>query len=246
MSNVKRAGPIRLIATLGLAALISGLILVTVHVVTQPMILQNQERALETAIYKVVPNATSRKNFVVQGETLVEQTGGAPAAGAVVYGALDAAGNLIGFAIPSEGAGFQDTIKLLYGYDPERRVIVGMEILDSKETPGLGDKIFKDADFVANFASLGVEPEVVAVPPGAKTAANHVDTISGATISSKAVVNIINAGNRRFLSLIDGGSWRSGLGTAPADPEPGPAPQEGEEPAGSDQVNPDREEGGNE
>jgi electron transport complex protein RnfG len=214
MQSVKRAGAFRLIATLGLAALTSGLILVTVYVATQPLILRNQAAALESAIYRVVPESNSRKVFVVQQGKLVPVEGNAtPAPGSdVVYGAFDANGRLLGFAIPAEGPGFQDNIKLIYGYDPRRKVIVGMEVLDSKETPGLGDKIMKDEHFRSNFTALAVEPEVVPVKPGAKSEPNEVDTISGATISSKAVVTIINQGNRRFLPLIEAAAAETGGG----------------------------------
>ena len=119
-----------------------------------------------------------------------------------VFGAYSDDGVLLGYGIPSEGPGFQDTIKLIYGYNPETKKIIGMEVLESKETPGLGDKIIKDQDFVDNFKSLSIEPEVVAVKTGTREAANEVDSISGATISSKAVVKIINAGNEKFLPLI--------------------------------------------
>ena len=70
--------------------------------------------------------------------------------------------------------------------------VVGMEILESRETPGLGDKIYKDADFVGEFSDLSIEPEIVAVKKGTGTQDNHVDAITGATISAKAVVRIIN------------------------------------------------------
>ena len=83
-----------------------------------------------------------------------------------VFAAYDAGGRLLGYGIPFEGAGFQDTIKLIYGYDPESRKVIGMEILESKETPGLGDKIFKDQNFVDAFKDLSIEPEVVAVQKG--------------------------------------------------------------------------------
>ena len=82
-------------------------------------------------------------------------------------------------------------------------MIIGMEVLESKETPGLGDKIFKDQDFVANFSALNIDPEIVAVGSGKKTASHEVDSISGATISSKAVVKIINQGNDQWLELIE-------------------------------------------
>jgi electron transport complex protein RnfG len=205
MASVKRAGPVRLIATLGIAGFFSGLVLVTVYLATQPLILRNQAQALEAAIYRILPGSTSRKAFVLEDGALVpleEGSGGLPLIDAV-FGAYDDEGKLVGYGIPSEGPGFQDTIRLIYGYDPESKNIVGMEVLESKETPGLGDKIMKDEDFLANFESLSIEPEVVAVKPGTSTNSNEVDTISGATISSKAVVNIINEGNRRWLDLVD-------------------------------------------
>jgi electron transport complex protein RnfG len=73
-----------------------------------------------------------------------------------------------------------------------------MEVLESRETPGLGDKIIKDETFVANFRDLAVTPELVAVKKR-RTRDNEVDAISGATISSNAVVRIINQSNARWL-----------------------------------------------
>lgn len=205
MSSVKRAGPIRLIATLGIAGFVSGLILVTAYLATQPIILRNQARALEAAIYRVVPGSTTRKAFLVQDGKLVPEEGqaGASQPDNVVYGAYDSNGKLLGYAIPGEGAGFQDTISLIYGYDPHERKIIGLEILESRETPGLGDKIVKDQTFHANFQDLSVEPQVVAVKHGTKSADNEVDSISGATISSKAVVSIIQKENTRFLPVLN-------------------------------------------
>ena len=100
--------------------------------------------------------------------------------------------------IPGEGAGFQDTITLIYGYDPSRRVIVGMQVLDSRETPGLGDKIITDDEFLANFEALAVEPSIVAVKKGKKAEPNEVDCITGATISSEAVVTILNQSSQQL------------------------------------------------
>lgn len=202
MSSVKRAGPFRLILTLAVAGFVSGLVLVTVYVRTAPLILENQKAALEAAIYKVVPGSISRKAFEVEDNKLVPYEGNGLPMENAVFAAYNDDGELLGYGIPSEGPGFQDTIKLIYGYNPETKKIIGMEVLESKETPGLGDKIIKDQDFVDNFKSLSIEPEVVAVKTGTRAAANEVDSISGATISSKAVVKIINAGNEKFLPLI--------------------------------------------
>lgn len=204
--DVKKAGPFRLVATLGLAGFFSGLIIVTSFVMTQPRILRNQAEAMEAAIYTVVPGSVTRKIYVVKNDKLepFEEKGGAMPMTDAVFGAYDDAGKLVGYGIPAEGAGFQDTIKLIYGFDPVTRKVIGMQVLESRETPGLGDKIIKDQKFLDNFSALEIEPEVVSVKAGTKTAANQVDSISGATISSKAVVSIINAGNERYLPMVDG------------------------------------------
>jgi electron transport complex protein RnfG len=76
-----------------------------------------------------------------------------------------------------------------------------MEVLESRETPGLGDKIIKDTDFVGNFRNLAVDPTVVVVKAG-RTSDNEVDAISGATISSQAVVKIINMSNERWMDRV--------------------------------------------
>ena len=58
---------------------------------------------------------------------------------------------------------------------------------------GSGDKIYKDADFVAEIQRpRRSSPEIVTVKKGTGTEANQVDAITGATISSKAVVRIVN------------------------------------------------------
>jgi len=201
MSSEKKAGPIRLVVTLGLAGLFSGLVLVLAYLATLPLIKRNQERALEAAIYQVLPGAETRKIFIEKDGKLVEAE--SAEGEEAVYGGYDAGGKLVGYGIPAAGSGFQDTISLIYGYDPFKQQIIGMQVLESRETPGLGDKIVGDQKFHGNFKALEVLPEIVAVASGTKAKENEVDSISGATISSKAVVKILNLGNERWKKLID-------------------------------------------
>jgi electron transport complex protein RnfG len=200
----------RMLSTLGIAGFCSGLALVGVYLVTAPRIAQNRAEALEAAIFQVLPGAKSREALSLRGGELapVETPGAGAAAEDTVYAGYDEAGTRIGFAIPAEGPGFQDTIKLIYGYDPDRGRIVGMQVLESRETPGLGDKIIKDEAFVENFRDLAVAPKVVVVKRG-RTSDNQVDAISGATISSNAVVKIINEANARWLERIPANGARS-------------------------------------
>ncbi len=190
--------------TLGVAGLCSGLAIVGIFLVTQPMIERNRAEALEAAIYRVLEGAKTRVAFVIREGKLArfESPDNSLPKEEAVYAGYDEEGTLLGFAVPAEGPGFQDTIKLLYGYDAEKRRVVGMEVLESRETPGLGDKIIKDMNFVGNFRDLAVEPKIVAVK-GGRSQENEVDAISGATISSVAVCNIINESNSRWLERLD-------------------------------------------
>jgi len=192
---------LRLVMTLTIAGLLSGTGIIGIYEATLPTITANKARELREAVFKVLPGVTQMQKLVLQDGKLVAtqktEKGEEP-----VYAGYDSDRQFVGYAMPAEGAGFQDTIKLLYGFKPDTRRIVGMEILQSLETPGLGDKIFKDLEFVANFDDLAAEPEVVAVKKSKKSAPNEIDAITGATISSKAVVRIINEKNKVWLSHI--------------------------------------------
>ena len=189
--------------TLGIAGMCSGLALVGIFLVTLPLIERNRAEALEAAIFEVLEGATERVTYVLREGVLArfESPGGSLPKEEAVYAGYDQAGELVGFAIPAEGAGFQDTIKLIYGYDPARQRVVGMQVLESRETPGLGDKIIKDNSFLDCFRDLAISPEVVAVKKG-RTQDNEIDAISGATISSVAIVKIINQANSRWIDRL--------------------------------------------
>ena len=214
--SVAEPSSFRLIASLATAGLVSGLILVGVYLGTLPRIQQNQAEALERAIFKVLPGATGFRTMRIENGQLTELVteGTVVAPGEVVYAAAADDGQLIGYAVPAAGPGFMDTITLLYGFDATRRVIVGLEVLESRETPGLGDKIVGDAHFHENFAALEVEPTIDAVKRGEKTAANQVDCITGATISSKAVIAILNKSMEHWLSLVGAPPTDDGLPSA--------------------------------
>jgi electron transport complex protein RnfG len=101
-----------------------------------------------------------------------------------------------------------------------------MKVLESKETPGLGDKIFKDMDFVTGFQ--GVETPIVGVKQGAATGAeNEVDMITGATISSRTVIGIINHRVEALGTIMEAHAATDPR--APATPSPDADPGAGDE-----------------
>ncbi len=188
----------RLVATLAVAGLLSGLAIVSAYRLTLPTIRENQAAALRRAVFEVLPGAERMQRLEWRDgrlEPVTEADEGVPA----VYAGYRADGAFVGYAIPGEGSGYQDTITLIYGYDPARRRIVGLQILESRETPGLGDRIFKDPAFGAQFRDLAVDPAVVLVKE-TPTEPNQVDAITGATISSTSVVKIVQKSDEAWLA----------------------------------------------
>lgn len=206
----------RLVATLGIAGLLSGLLLVGVFLATKDRIKANEKARIQRAVCNLLTGEECDEDDVAQMTIVVMQREG----GSLVpfdesdpevstsdlvylgYGGQEASDEaFLGYAIYGEGFGFQDTVKVLYGYDPSDQVIVGLEILGHAETPGLGDKIVADPDWMANFEALAVEPDIEGTKTG-RSAPNEVDVITGATISSNAVIAILNATNDEWLPLL--------------------------------------------
>ncbi|MFK5987145.1 MAG: RnfABCDGE type electron transport complex subunit G [Pseudomonadota bacterium] len=189
----------RLIASMAIAGFISGLIIISIYLLTFETIKANKARELQDAVFKVIPGVIKMQKFhyiaadnklvPVFTDTIDEE---------MVFAGFNQHNQFVGYAIQGAGPGFQDTIKLLFGYQRKGSKILGMEVLDSRETPGLGDKIYKDLNFVNEFKNLPIDDEIKAVKIGKKTQPNEIDAITGATISSKAIVKIINIAFKKW------------------------------------------------
>lgn len=187
----------RLVASLAIAGFLSGLIIIGIYVATLPTITANKAREMREAVFRVLPGVTQLQKLHYDDQRIAIQAKGKDDEN-TLYAGYDKDGRFVGYALASEGPGFQDTVSILFGYQPNQNKVVGMWVLESRETPGLGDKIYKDHDFVANFDDVTTEPPIVAVKKGTKSKPNEIDAITGATISSKAVVRIMNEGIARW------------------------------------------------
>lgn len=113
-------------------------------------------------------------------------------AGSKTYSVFNAGmdNQITGWVIKAAGQGYADKIELLVGVDKTVNTITGLFILDQKETPGLGNKIMEKA-WRGQFSGKPIEKPLTAVKTGAD-AVNEINAITGATISSKAVCDIVN------------------------------------------------------
>jgi len=202
--KTEEPGSRRLIASMAIAGFISGIIIIAIYLLTFDTIKENKARELREAVFKVLPDvADMKKLHFTENKLVVVNADGMD--DEMIFAGYDKQGKFIGYAIQGKGPGFQDTIHVLFGFLVSNSNITGMEILDSRETPGLGDKIFKDMDFVGEFINLPMMTDIKAVKKGTKSKDNEIDAITGATISSKAVVKIINKAFNKWSPRISKG-----------------------------------------
>jgi electron transport complex protein RnfG len=200
-----------MLRTLSLVAGLSGFLVVLAYQLTQPLIEENKRIAIERALFKVIPGAVNRRDFMLTGTTLNPAENGKPGEGIRIYAGYDDQDRLAGIALEAAAQGYQDVIRILYSYEPACECIRGIEVLKMAETPGIGDKIAKDPGFLRNFEALdarldttgsGLAQAIVSVKHGSKTEPWQIDAISGATISSKAVARMLNDTAQRILPQI--------------------------------------------
>ncbi|MDP1735117.1 MAG: FMN-binding protein [Sulfuritalea sp.] len=202
-----------MIRTLGLVSAICGLIIVGAYQSTYDAVAANKRIATERAVFKVIPAATSIAEYVALPAGGIEQKVGAGdtaiAPGAVrFFAAYGGDGKLAGIAAEGVGKGYADNVRIMFGYQPDCQCVVGIGVVSMRETPGIGDKIITDKEFLANFTALDVKlkadlsalaNEVKAVKHGAKTNSWQIDAIAGATITSRAVGKAINDSAQALL-----------------------------------------------
>ena len=200
-----------MIMTMSVLGLICAILIVLAYRTTYAPIAANKARYLERAIFEVLPNTSKKITYTVDGDVLRPLVAGEKSE-VEYYAGYNDRHQLTGIAIATAGQGFQDVLRILYGYSPACHCIVGMKVLESRETPGLGDKIENDPVFRANFAALstdltddksGIRNPIVLVKRGKKTQPWEIDAITGATISSRAITDMLRKSTAVAIPVLE-------------------------------------------
>lgn len=207
--TVKDVRSWKLLAMMTGGGAIAGLLIVSVYTMTLPHIEEHQGEVMQAAIREVLKAPASYDTLYLADGKLVKTlpSGASAKTTEKVYLGHDASGRRIGFALGGTENGFQDPVTVMFGYDAGARKLIGMKVIANKETPGLGDRVVKDSGFVAEFSPVGAPIEGVK-KDRATGAANEVAMITGATVSSRAVIRIINEAIARWQPLMD--AYREG------------------------------------
>lgn len=186
----KEVSSTRMVFVMTLIAAICGTLIVSVFLFTAERIQKNKDFRIQEAAKAVLPTA-------LRIQTIQDS-----ASGLRFFQGYDAQEKSCGFAIEAEGKGFADIIRALFAFDPETNKITGFKVVESKETPGIGDKIIGDTLFLANFRDLDISQPIVAVKNGKKTQRWEIDGITGATISSKAVAKLLRQAVEEKIPIV--------------------------------------------
>jgi electron transport complex protein RnfG len=188
-----------------------GLLIVTAFELTRPIIARNRIEARQRAILDVLPGATGSATFRRAASGRFVPAPADAQEGELVFAGYTKDGTLAGLALEAQGMGYQDVVRVLYGYSFDQQTVLAIRVLESRETPGLGDRVEKDSAFLRNFGALDVRlapsgtelaHQIEFVKHGAKTAAWQIDGITGATITSRAVATMLRDSTARWMPLL--------------------------------------------
>lgn len=147
-------------------------VLGAVYIPTQEQLIIYKQTQKELALKEVMPLA-DHFDPVKSGEKIL------------FYRALDANNNLVGYTFFRDQSGSQSVITLAGGIDTDYKV-TGVKIMSHAETPGMGAKIVESA-FIDQFKGVAQSDLMLSKKGGA------IDAITGATVSSQAVIDGIQA-----------------------------------------------------
>ncbi|MBD3305343.1 FMN-binding protein [candidate division KSB3 bacterium] len=169
--------------------------LVAVDSFTAPMIQRNEEIKRKTTILKAFNIDYTEENL---DQVFPEQITMKGSAGQRYYVSDDGR-----FAFIFTGAGLWGPIEGVLSMEKDVRTIYNIELIRQEETPGLGSRI-AERDFLNRFQEKQFSPELAMVPEGQSDAQNEVDSITGATMSSKALIEILNQQYEQFSNTVSG------------------------------------------
>lgn len=166
-----------------------------VYLITKEPIAQAKEAAVNNALKQVLPEfeATTKQTIEVNSLPIVAHT-------------ATVADKAVGYAIESISKnGFGGAIRLMVGFDTEGN-IVNINVLEQKETPGLGTKM---ADKGNALHSSLVGKNAGKVNLTVKKDGGDVDALTAATISSRAYAEAVAVAYEAFKVAC---GWQSAAG----------------------------------
>jgi len=160
---------------LAVICIVASGLLAGVNVLTKTRIVAQAQAEEDSSLKEVFPEA-AHFEAVKSGEEII------------YYKAHDKDKRLLGAAFRASGKGYSSTIETMVGMLKDG-TIKAIKILSQNETPGLGARVAEDS-FASRFSNRGLQN------------LNQVEAITGATISSRAVIDSVKKKAEEIKVLI--------------------------------------------
>ena len=174
----------KIIIVLTLLTVISGAVLAVLDSYTKPRIEAYQNQLKNAAVAEVLP-----QNVKVESTEKEDFT----------YYTATKAGEVVAYAFQVSGGGYQSELVVMVCVTPDFSEIIATKVISQVETPGLGTKIENDPTnkehptwFMDQFKGLKINPTITYVKNVKPSKDTEIQAITGATISSAAIVDILN------------------------------------------------------
>ncbi len=187
------------VIALTIIAALAGLALSGVYSMTRDTI-EAQELAKETEAYKAVCADADSFAAIPEAETALKEMEGETTRVNKAYAAKDAAGNTIGYAMNVTSKGFGGDVSMALGMTADG-TITGISFTELNETAGLGMKAQEPA-FKDQFAGKSGKLTLV---KGTASGEQEISAITGASVTSNAVISAVNAGIEFYETVLKGG-----------------------------------------
>lgn len=173
---------LRMALLLFLIAAMVGAVLAVVHFYTEPIVKRSAEERLQEALQELMPDAGSFEIPIEYPKEIVLGTVHVPVK--TVYRAENA-----GYCVHVQPQGYSDLLELLVAID-QGGAVKDVEILSISDTPGIGLKVQSNKKFRSAVNGLTDSAKIVKETPDSK---EEIQVISGATVTSSAYINGVNA-----------------------------------------------------
>ena len=190
---------------LTIITLVAGLLLGVVYEITKDPIAKQQELTKQKSYMNVFSDAAEFLEIDADLEQINKELSTEGLTGAIdeILEAVGDNSENLGYVMKiTSNEGYAGSITFVIGIR-EDGTVNGIEYLSISETAGLGMKA-KDADFKEQFSNKNVE--AFAYSKSGAAADNEIDAISGATITTNAVTNGVNAGIMAYRNIKEGGA----------------------------------------
>lgn len=123
-----------------------------------------------------------------------------------MYIAKGAGGRPEAYGFTFAGGALWGEVEGILALSPDLKQVIGIDFTEQNETPGLGGRI-GEPKFKEQFRNIQLNDEGSPLVYGSSSREGQIDAITGATLTSNSVLDILNKKIEQVKKSMDGDQW---------------------------------------